>query len=81
MNKSKWVNKGGYLEIIGKYCFITLERRPGYCDRGNWIAKVFPKGQLAMDMDSADGWPRYYFDEQRAKDEVIDWLKKRKQYD
>ena len=75
----QWIDYGSYQEINGKECTITLEKRPSYCDRGNWIAKVFPDGQLAMDMDNQDGWPRYYFDEQRAKDEILAWLEKREQ--
>ena len=30
-------------------------------------------------MDHADLWPRYYFDLDRAKLEIADWLKKRHQ--
>jgi hypothetical protein len=68
------VSAGGCCE-----CYITLEPRPHYCDRGNWIAKVFPSGKLARDLDDADGWPRYFFDEARAKLEIEAWLKKRGQ--
>jgi hypothetical protein len=66
-------------EIQGKECLITLEPRPPYCDRGNFIAKLFPTGTLAIDIDEADGWPRYYFDETRAKLEIEAWLTKRGQ--
>ena len=65
--------------IRGKECEITLEARPAYCDRGNFIAKVFPSGKLALEIDHQDGWPRYYFDEDRARLEIEAWLKKRKQ--
>jgi len=83
---STWSTKdlGDYLaawqEITGKECLIILERRPGYCDRGNFIAKLFPHGALELSIDEADGWPRYYFDEERAKLEVEAWLKKRGQW-
>ena len=66
--------------IRGLECVVTLEPRPWYCDRGNFIAKIFAVGMLARSLDHADMWPRYYFDEARAKAEVEDWLKKRKRW-
>ncbi len=72
---------GNYISILGKDCEITIEDRPSYCDRGNYIAKVFPKKgtQLAQSLDDQDGWPRYYFDLARAKAEIDAWLEKREQ--
>lgn len=75
----KWQTRDGYQEAKGKDCTITLEARPHYCDRGNFLAKLFPVGQLALDVDGSDNWPRYYFDEQRAKLEIEAWLQKRGQ--
>ncbi len=59
---------------------IYLERRPHYCDRGDFIAKIFPAegSELFRDFDGQDGWPRYYFDEGRAKLEIEAWLRKRR---
>ena len=74
-----WTEDQRFNGIRGKECLITLEPRPAYCDRGNWIAKIFPEGELARDMDEADGWPRYYFDYERAKAEIEAWLLKRGQ--
>jgi hypothetical protein len=75
-----WIKRTDRLEEIqGKECLITLEPRPAYCDRGNFIAKLFPSGDLTYEIDEADGWPRYYFDETRAKLEVEAWLTKRGQ--
>jgi hypothetical protein len=74
-----WIQRDGWQEILGAECLITLEPRPPYCDRGNWIAKLFPTGTLAREIDDADRWPRYYFDEERAKLEVEAWLQKRNQ--
>jgi len=71
--------QGQCIAIVGRECLITLEPRPHYCDRGNWIAKLFPTGTLARDIDEADGWPRYYFDEDRAKAEIEAWLIRRGQ--
>ena len=79
-----WITKRrpgpcGWQEIEGRDCLIVLEARPRYCDRGNFLAKLFPRGELAREIDEADGWPRYYFDEERAKLEIEAWLKKRNQ--
>jgi len=77
----KWTQKPDYEFVDGRECHITLEKRPHYCDRGNYIAKLFPhpKTQLARDIDEQDGWPRYYFDHERAKLEIEAWLIKRGQ--
>jgi hypothetical protein len=72
----------GHLWILGRECMIWLEPRPHYCDRGRYIAKVVSIwGGLALPgaMDWADGWPRYYFDLERAKAEIIAWLECRGQ--
>lgn len=74
-----WYDHGTYIEIKGTSCEITLEKRPPYCDRGNWIAKLHARHPLSMDIDEQDGWPRYFFDEQRAKLEIEAWLTKRGQ--
>lgn len=76
-----------YLSIDGKNCRITIELRRSYCDRGNYLAKVFDISKqiiedLELDMkplhiDYQDGWPRYYFDLERAILEVEAWLRKR----
>lgn len=65
--------------VKGLDCEISLQPRPSYCDRGNWIAKLFPTGMLAREIDAADGWPRYYFDFDRALAEIEAWLRKRGQ--
>ena len=69
----------GMQAIMGKECEIILERRPRYCDRGSLLAKIFPWGNLGREFDDSDGFPRYYFDEQRAKLEIEAWLIKRRQ--
>lgn len=73
----------GWLTIDGKDCRIYLEPRPAYCDRGNWYAKVdyLPGGdRVALYLDGADGWPRYFFDAGCAASELKAWLVKRKQW-
>jgi hypothetical protein len=71
----------GWWEIRGKDCLIMLLARPAYCDRGNWLAQLHARAgsELALDLDPADMWPRYYFDLERAKLEVVAWLEKRGQ--
>lgn len=71
--------KGDGLMIEGKECHIILAPRQPYCDRGNFIAHLVPHGELARDIDSADMWPRMYFDLTRAKLECEAWLDKRGQ--
>ena len=83
MNTNKillqWKNFGSHEEAFGRECTITLEPRPHYCDRGNFIAKLHPDGELAQSIDINDLWPRYYFDKERAKLEIYSWLQKRGQ--
>ena len=74
-----WEQRAGFEEIQGRECLITLEPRPHYCDRGNYVAKLFAFGDLSLEIDESDGWPRYYFDRERAKAEVEAWLIRRGQ--
>jgi hypothetical protein len=74
-----WTLREGYQQIRGKECLITLEKRPPYCDRGRFIAKLFPSGMLELSIDYQDSWPRYYFDLERAKAEIEAWLEVRHQ--
>jgi hypothetical protein len=75
-----WPDPAGDDELLrGKDCAITLGRRPHYCDRGNFLAQLDYWGKLSLEIDAADGWPRYYFDRDRAKLEIEAWLQKRGQ--
>lgn len=69
--------------IRGAQCWIWMQRRPSHCDRGNWLAHIellpAPPPHPVL-IDSADMWPRYYFDLDRAKLECEAWLKKRQQW-
>lgn len=69
----------GAWTVQGRECTVWLQARPAYCDRGNWLAHMDARGELAIDLDPSDGWPRYYFDLIRAKAEVEAWLEKRGQ--
>ena len=72
----------GCWRIDGRHCWVWMQARPYYCDRGRWLAHVERRpGATSEDlhMDGADGWPRYYFDLERAKLEVEAWLRKRRE--
>lgn len=81
MKKSEWITKSEdgieWQSIFGRHVEITLEKRPTHCNRGNYLAKVFPDQSYALEISSQDFWPRYFFDEQRAKLECEAWLAKR----
>jgi len=69
-----------WLECECKNGRIFLEKRPGYCDRGHYYAKPdirFDEKIPGTYIDGADGWPRYYFDLERAKLELEAWIRKR----
>jgi hypothetical protein len=68
---------GQWLRIDVAQAQITIEPRPHYCDRGNFIVKVFPRGDLALSLDEQDGFPRYYFGVQACADEVREWIRVR----
>ena len=63
-----------YLEIRVEQAWITIETRPIYCDRGNFIVKVTPYGDLALSLDEQDGFPRYYFGPLACADEIHAWM-------
>jgi hypothetical protein len=48
----------------------VLEVRPQYCDRGHFSVKCF-----LPDIDSQDGFPRYYMSEEVARAETEAFLK------
>ena len=74
-----WIECDGWQAVRAKECTIYLVRRAWHCDRGRFLAQLFPDvgTELARSLDDADGWPRYYFDEARAKLEVEAWLDRR----
>lgn len=78
---SQWVpDKGGFSgceKRETKHGTVYLEPRPPYCDRGRYSVKVYPLHGpecKSCDVDSADSFPRYYFDKERAKLEVQAWI-------
>lgn len=52
---------------------IWMTNRPSYCDRGRILAHT------DLPLDGQEGWPRYYFNRNRAKLEIAEWLAGRKE--
>lgn len=67
----------GWLKIDVPQAMISIEARPHYCDRGNFIVKVFPRGDLALSLDSQDAFPRYYFGVAACASEIHEWMRVR----
>jgi hypothetical protein len=83
VKKSAWIQYSGYEEIEGQDCVVWIAKRPNYCDRGNYWAQVDVKvngNAVRLSLDAADMWPRYYMNLDRAKLEIEEWLKKRRQW-
>jgi hypothetical protein len=66
-----------YLKIDLGPAEITIESRPPYCDRGNFVVKVFSQDSLALSIDRDDAFPRYYFGPAACADEVVAWVEAR----
>jgi len=49
---------------------VLIEKRPVYCDRGHWMAKVFG----VPNIDDGDMFPRYFMSLEAAKQEMKAWL-------
>lgn len=70
----------GYATILLKDGQLTVERRPGNCDRGNFIVKAFANNnQFNLYIDSADLFPRYYFMIDNMISELEAWIEKNNQ--
>jgi hypothetical protein len=54
---------------------IIIEPRPPYCDRGEYLVKVFSDGIDVLDCQ--EGFPRYFFSLEAAKSEMEAWVNKR----
>lgn len=59
---------------VGHY-HIFMQARPGYCDRGRWVANV--DGIGISGLDDQEGFPRYYFSLEYAKAEMEAWVNMR----
>lgn len=70
-------NGDTWLKIETPHAEITIESRPHYCDRGNFLVKVFPHGDNSLPLDEFDCFPRFYFGVQACADEVREWMRVR----
>ncbi len=84
MPELRWVRKSWgedgkpfateWYKAESEYGYLTIEARPPYCDRGRWVAKIFGNDWPSPWYDDASGgWPRYYFDLERAQAELQAW--------
>lgn len=72
-----WTEQDGVQSLRVEQCEILLEPRHRYCPLGAFTAKLFPIPGSELDRsEGIRGWPRFYFDETRAKLEIDAWLKK-----
>ena len=55
-----------------------ISARPVYCDRGRFLWSVESTNTRRLTIDSADGFPRYYFTVDAAVLEICAWLDARK---
>lgn len=61
--------RSGFYEII-------IQRRPHYCDRGDWQIYLESHGKTSI--DGADGFPRYFFGtEEEVKRQMETWVSRR----
>lgn len=56
---------------------VWLTQRPHYCDRGRWSVGV--DGIGCDSPDAQEGFNRYFFDLDTAKDEMREWIKMRQE--
>jgi hypothetical protein len=60
-----------YWYMVNGECLAFIGTRPDYCDRGRYHAVI----EVGCWRSDADTWPRYYFDLERAKAEVLEYLR------
>lgn len=77
----EWVRRGFGWSVRGLRCEVQLQRRPSYCDRGDFAMHVLvdPGAELEVNVDAHDGLPRYVFFEDAAKLQAMEWLRRRRQ--
>lgn len=59
------------------FCWITI--RPSYCDRGKYLWNAQSKDITILEIDSADLFPRYFFNIEALGMEIESWLRARGQ--
>ncbi len=81
MSAPAWKETPWGQELETEHGILRLERRPPYCDRGAFLAHVEPKHDKACapcNVDAHDLFPRFYYDEGRAKLELDAFMRARK---
>jgi hypothetical protein len=64
---------------LGGVYEICIQRRPVYCDRGDWIIYVDGRG-IGSSLDAADLFPRYFFGtEDEVKRQMETWASRRQE--
>lgn len=79
--KSRWmVDLTHHLLVIaGRQCFVWVEKRPDYCDRGRVSVNV-TSFHYSLHIDGHDSFPRYYFSLKNMFEEMEAWMKARAQW-
>lgn len=63
---------------VGGAYTIVIDRRPTYCDRGDWLIFVESEGESRLDF--ADGFPRFFFGTlEEVKKQMETWVSRRKE--
>jgi len=76
----KQFEERGWAEVRRRYCYLTIEKRPQYCDRGRYIVKCTVTGKPhEMKVDGADMFPHYYFGFEAMISELEHWFEARGQ--
>ena len=76
INRARWQAKENYwvLEVNdskGLPCIFYLEKRPSWCDRGHYTLKI----DCYLNIDPADGFPRYFFSFREAAQHARSFLR------
>jgi hypothetical protein len=53
---------------------IWVEARPPYCNRGRYLVNAQSEDPAAIEIDWADGFPRYYFGAEACASELLAWM-------
>lgn len=74
--KENLKRNGDFIDLFTNKFRITIEKRPNYCDRGNYLVKC-DNLNFHGDIEWSDGFPRYYFEFECMVREIAAFLTKR----
>lgn len=57
---------------------LWISQRPHYCDRGRWLVHAESRNPVALSLDAADGFPRYYYQSTALVTEVMSFIEAHK---